>query len=566
MVKKYLRGINVSFLLLIIISTFSSCANEMNIFEGNNNKQINFLVSVPEWKNTDSLETTKTSRSTPITDTSFGTDKTFGMIADVSDESSYTTEIDKETIKYNTVNKMWETTADHYWSGTANKTMNFYAYSPTSIFTNISHTAGFAPTLSYTVPDNVSDQLDIMTATNNNVIGNTNSSTPLTFNHIFAAVNFAVGTNGLPSGIIKSITISGIKNSGTYTFGSGWTLGSTTSLFTVSPSTTITGTSGENITSDAFTLMMIPQVFTNATVSLVYNNGTTFSAKISGTWNTGEVYTYKLSKTIVFNYDYTGASQTFTAPCTGTYKIECWGASGGNDDADVVIGYGGKGGYTKGYIKVNYGQIFYVCVGRAGILVGSDFFNGGGISNGSASGGGATDIRLDYTNWNDFESLKSRIMVAGGGGGGENASKDGGAAGGINGYSSKSGVISGGAQTAGYGFGIALYTLYNNIDWGGGGNGYYSGYSATAETGNTHIDGGGGGSSFISGYSVCNAIDKSSTSGNIIHTGLPNHYSGYIFTNSQMIDGASSMPSPTGGTETGHAGNGYARITFVSAN
>lgn len=26
------------------------------------------------------------------------------------------------------------------------------------------------------------------------------------------------------------------------------------------------------------------------------------------------------------------------------------------------------------------------------------------------------------------------------------------------------------------------------------------------------------------------------------------------------------MPSPVGGTETGHTGNGYARITFISAN
>ena len=60
MVKKFLRGINVSFLLLIIISTFSSCANEMNVFGGNNNERINFLVSVPEWKNIDSLATTKT--------------------------------------------------------------------------------------------------------------------------------------------------------------------------------------------------------------------------------------------------------------------------------------------------------------------------------------------------------------------------------------------------------------------------------------------------------------------------------------------------------------------------
>jgi hypothetical protein len=34
----------------------------------------------------------------------------------------------------------------------------------------------------------------------------------------------------------------------------------------------------------------------------------------------------------------------------------------------------------------------------------------------------------------------------------------------------------------------------------------------------------------------------------------------------QMIAGDTSMPAPSGGSETGHAGNGYARITFVSAN
>ena len=33
-----------------------------------------------------------------------------------------------------------------------------------------------------------------------------------------------------------------------------------------------------------------------------------------------------------------------------------------------------------------------------------------------------------------------------------------------------------------------------------------------------------------------------------------------------MTAGNASMPTPGGGTETGHSGNGYARITFVSAN
>ncbi|WP_018463478.1 fimbrillin family protein [Segatella paludivivens] len=295
--KKFLRGINVLLLLLIIISTFSSCANEINIFGENNNEQINFSVSAPEWKNTDSLTTTKTSRSTPITDNSFGTDKSFNLIADQNDGAgNYSTLIDKESVSF--TNNIWQTTPSHYyWSGFVNKTVNFYAYYPSNI-SNVSHTAGSPPTLSYTVPDNVSDQIDIMTATGINVSGNTNSSTPLTFNHIFAAVKFSVGTNGLPSGTIKSITISGIKNSGPYTFGSGWALGSTTSSFTVSPSTTITGAVGANITSDTFTMMMIPQIFTNATITLTYNTGTSYKQTISGNWTAGTTYTYNLSKPV----------------------------------------------------------------------------------------------------------------------------------------------------------------------------------------------------------------------------------------------------------------------------
>ena len=38
------------------------------------------------------------------------------------------------------------------------------------------------------------------------------------------------------------------------------------------------------------------------------------------------------------NFDYTGGIQTFTAPDTGTYKLEVWGAQGGDCYRDV----GGK--------------------------------------------------------------------------------------------------------------------------------------------------------------------------------------------------------------------------------
>ncbi|WP_154650118.1 fimbrillin family protein [Segatella paludivivens] len=344
--KKSLRDINVSLLLLIIISMFCSCAADMNMLNGNNNNQINFSVSVPVWKNADSLSSSKTSRATPITDTSFGADKNFNLIADQNDGAgNYSTLIDKESVSF--TNNIWQTTPSHYyWSGTANKTMNFYAYYPTSISGNISHTAGASPTLSYTVPNDAVNQLDIMTATANNINGNTNSSTPLTFNHIFAAVKFAVGTNGLPSGTIKSISISGIYNSGTYTFGSGWSNVTGSNTFVISPSTVITGTSGANITSDTYTLMMIPQIFTSATITLTYNTGTSYKQIISGNWTAGATYTYNLSKPVnVGDYYYSdGTWGTIAEHTNSTAKPIAVIFS--NSTSAIDKGYGWKHGYA----------------------------------------------------------------------------------------------------------------------------------------------------------------------------------------------------------------------------
>ena len=73
---------------------------------------------------------------------------------------------------------------------------------------------------------------------------------------------------------------------------------------------------------------------------------------------------------------------------------------------------------------------------------------------------------------------------------------------------------------------------------------------------------GSGGSFFISGHEGCNAVRDQSDF--INHTGQPFHYSGLVFTSTQMISGNQTMPLPTHPTQKGiHTGSGSFRITLL---
>ena len=78
---------------------------------------------------------------------------------------------------------------------------------------------------------------------------------------------------------------------------------------------------------------------------------------------------------------------------------------------------------------------------------------------------------------------------------------------------------------------------------------------------------GAGGSGYISGHEGCIAINSQSdiTPRVQTYTSLEDsyHYSGKVFTSTVMKSGKESMPNTSNGTETGHSGNGYARITYV---
>lgn len=70
----------------------------------------------------------------------------------------------------------------------------------------------------------------------------------------------------------------------------------------------------------------------------------------------------------VYDFDYTGSIQTFTAPATGIYRIETWGAQGGSVDGAE----GGYGGYSVVEVELQKDEVLYINVG------GQDGYNGGG--------------------------------------------------------------------------------------------------------------------------------------------------------------------------------------------
>ena len=519
----------------LIISFLTGCVEDSNILDNRGNRQLEFSVTTHNWSHfsgsNKSSDQKIPSRATPIN--TFNTSNSFNVIADVNKGGSWSTEVNNETASYSTANNIWQTTMAHYWPGSGS-TVNFYAYYPTSISSSITHNAGSAPVLSYTVPDNATDQIDILASSNAGMTGDSYTRIPVDFKHVFAAVNFQVGSNGLPNGTITEVTLNNIQYKGTYSLNGTWTPNTTDKKSfsqVVSASTNVNTT----ITSGTMTFMMIPQTLSDASISVTYSNGGTLTKTITGTWSAGKMYTYNISKTIsVANFDYTGNVQSYTVPLTGIYKLEVWGAEGGYNTTSKN---GGKGGYSYGNIKLDNNQILFVYVGGSGNN--GNGYNGGGL--GQAIGGGATHIAVTSGLLNTMSFSANNILIIAGGGGGATDGYIGGSGGGATGsdgigvHPEASTTGKGGSQTSGGsggtsinygiassgGFGYGGSGITSNESGPGGGGGWYGG-------GGTPVGGGAGGGS------------------------------GHL--SSSLIIGTTGMQNDI------RFGNGYARITFISAN
>ena len=249
--------------------------------------------------------------------------------------------------------------------------------------------------------------------------------------------------------------------------------------------------------------------------------------------------------------------EEFTAPVAGEYKLECWGAAG--------MGWPtpGKGGYAVGNIDCLPSRSIFICVG--GYIncynnqIGSftEFYQG-------QNGGGATSITT--SNGGELKNFKNKqnevILVAGGGGSNEWNSQGGGTGGGDKGGDGATQAViypeggqpivsksygTGGSQISGgtiFRGDYEITTLYE-ADFGVGG---------IAAQGKDFGAQGGGGWYGGGGSCFAGAAGGGSSHGN---TSL-------LISNSyKTIDGANEMPSPDGGKETGHLGDGACVISWI---
>ena len=254
-------------------------------------------------------------------------------------------------------------------------------------------------------------------------------------------------------------------------------------------------------------------------------------------------------------FSYKKSTESFKVPVDGTYTLECWGAG---------VSQGGK---SQGDYQAQKNQVLFICVGGKGTEgtiadIGIGGYNGGG-NGGKASvdnmgrpvkygdgGSGATHICLVDGVLRELATAYKQnrlLMVAGGQGGALHSRKSPGLFGGgtVGGRPTNSAGKTFDAATQNKGFAFGLGQIGRNgtpktpagaEGNGGGGGGLYGGYSPQVQGDKTNCPGGGG-----SGY---------------VNTKLLN-------VNAKTIAGNQSFLSPSGVSETGHAGNGAALITWL---
>ncbi len=230
------------------------------------------------------------------------------------------------------------TPMSYYWP-TSDYKISFFGYYP---YTNASFTvpsaasATGAPTYAYTVPSAIASQQDIMTGQVTDQPGGSSSPVNMTLAHRCSAIHFSITNDRSDAITVNSISIEGVKYSGTLS-GSIWTLGSgvnssSTNPFTLTYGSSVAAGATVAVTGMSNIFMMLPQTLPSGAKLKVVVDDEEFETDLIGTWIAGKEYTYSISMTescidlsMVDNAGNARASMT-TANCylvhaAGEYKL-----------------------------------------------------------------------------------------------------------------------------------------------------------------------------------------------------------------------------------------------------
>ncbi len=180
-----------------------------------------------------------------------------------------------------------------------------------------------------------------------------------------------------------------------------------------------------------------------------------------------------------WTFNYTGTIVTWTVPLSGTYRIEVWGAAGGDIVRQIdgnIMASGGKGARMRGDFTLPAGKQLRILIGSKGENMSSTYDTGAG------GGGGTFIAEIDY----GPSATYSPLIIAGGGGG-ANEYYD-------NFYNGQEGLATIGSTGSG-GAGGDGGDYYS----GGGGGFYTDGKGSFDYGGKSFLNGGGGGTGYVNG-------------------------------------------------------------------
>ena len=215
----------------------------------------------------------------------------------------------------------WVPSKVYYWPG-SNRQLRFLAWAPTDASFQSVPNSPNATTLQYTTPAEAKNQRDIVAAATGFISNPSNDATctpvGLQFKHLCTAVIIKTGEQ-MTAGTIKSVSLKGVKNSGTYDMvNSAWTLTGSTADFTISPNqaTTSTTPNGTYLNAGESTFMLLPQTLgADSKLEVAFHDNISgrdriLSASLNGAeWPMGKTVTYRLSITPEYELKFTSESK-----------------------------------------------------------------------------------------------------------------------------------------------------------------------------------------------------------------------------------------------------------------